>query len=70
MIEANQKLREDESGLELRLERHNQRGDYDPRNTKILHIAGNPMEVALKKQNEIMNEIVEENMKLKEVDIE
>lgn len=66
--EQNTKLTETNQTLELRLERSALKGDYDPRLTKVIHFEENPFSEAVNDENKKMDELIEENMKLKEVD--
>ena len=61
-------LKENNHVLEVRLEKHALRGDYDPRNTKIIHFEHNPFSLEVEQNTKKMDELIDENMKLKEVD--
>jgi hypothetical protein len=66
--EQNLKLKEDNQVLEVRLERNSLRGDYDPRLTKIVHFENNPFSQEIEQDAKKMEQLIDENMKLKEVD--
>ncbi|KAM6972734.1 mitotic spindle assembly checkpoint protein MAD1 [Aplochiton taeniatus] len=61
-----QKLEEQNSVLEMRLERHNLQGDYDPVKTRVLHFRMNPTSVAKQQRQEEVEALKEEVTRLRE----
>ncbi|GAA6073599.1 mitotic spindle assembly checkpoint protein MAD1, partial [Tachysurus ichikawai] len=61
-----QKLEEQNSVLEMRLERHNLQGDYDPVKTKVLHFRLNPTSVAKQERVEEVEQLKVECERLRE----
>ena len=66
--EENLSLQENNQALEARLERHALKGDYDPRCTKVVHLQENPFQKEVDLNLNKMDQLVDENMKLKEVE--
>lgn len=62
-----QRLEEQNNILEMRLERHNLQGDYDPVKTKVLHFKMNPTAVAKEQQQQEMESLREEVTRLREL---
>ncbi len=61
-------MKENNQVLEARIERLEFKGDYDPRYTKVIHVEHNPFKRDIDANARKMDELVDENMKLKEVD--
>ncbi|XP_060716774.1 mitotic spindle assembly checkpoint protein MAD1 [Tachysurus vachellii] len=61
-----QKLEEQNGVLEMRLERHNLQGDYDPVKTKVLHFRLNPTSVAKQERVEEVGQLKVECERLRE----
>uniref|UniRef100_A0A6Q2WRN3 Mitotic spindle assembly checkpoint protein MAD1 n=1 Tax=Esox lucius TaxID=8010 RepID=A0A6Q2WRN3_ESOLU len=61
-----QRLEEQNNVLELRLERHDLEGDYDPVKTKVLHLGQNPTSMAKKQRLEEVEALREEVQCLRE----
>ncbi|TWW58915.1 Mitotic spindle assembly checkpoint protein MAD1 [Takifugu flavidus] len=62
-----QRLEEQNNNLEMRLERHNLQGDYDPLKTRVLHLKMNPTSVAKQQRQQEMETIQEEVTRLREL---
>ncbi|XP_063062888.1 mitotic spindle assembly checkpoint protein MAD1 [Engraulis encrasicolus] len=62
-----QRLEEQNNILEMRLERHNLQGDYDPVKTKVVHLRFNPTSVAKQQRQEEAEQLREELQKLREL---
>uniref|UniRef100_A0A672MNN2 Mitotic spindle assembly checkpoint protein MAD1 n=1 Tax=Sinocyclocheilus grahami TaxID=75366 RepID=A0A672MNN2_SINGR len=54
---ANQRLEEQNNILEMRLERHNLQGDYDPVKTKVIHLQMNPTSIAKQQHAEEVEQL-------------
>ncbi|XP_051559795.1 mitotic spindle assembly checkpoint protein MAD1 [Myxocyprinus asiaticus] len=52
-----QRLEEQNNILEMRLERHNLQGDYDPVKTKVVHLQMNPTSIAKQQRAEEMEQL-------------
>uniref|UniRef100_A0A667WAA4 Mitotic spindle assembly checkpoint protein MAD1 n=1 Tax=Myripristis murdjan TaxID=586833 RepID=A0A667WAA4_9TELE len=61
-----QRLEEQNSILEMRLERHNLQGDYDPVKTQVLHFKMNPTSVAKQQRQQEVESLREEVIRLRE----
>lgn len=61
-----QRLSDQNDVLEMRLERHNLQGDYNPVNTKVLHLKFNPTSVAKQQRQEEVEVLREEVTRLRE----
>ncbi|KAI5090289.1 mitotic spindle assembly checkpoint protein MAD1, partial [Silurus meridionalis] len=61
-----QKLEEQNNVLEMRLERHNLQGDYDPVKTKVVHLRLNPTSVAKQERVEEVEQLKVECERLRE----
>ncbi|XP_028827994.1 mitotic spindle assembly checkpoint protein MAD1 isoform X4 [Denticeps clupeoides] len=61
-----QRLEEQKNVLEMRLERHNLQGDYDPVKTKVLHFRINPTSVAKQQRVEEVEQLREECQRLRD----
>ncbi|KAK3511243.1 hypothetical protein QTP70_033747 [Hemibagrus guttatus] len=61
-----QKLEEQNSVLEMRLERHNLQGDYDPLKTKVVHFRLNPTSMAKQERVEEVEKLKVECERLRE----
>ncbi|MCI4393459.1 hypothetical protein PGIGA_G00157770 [Pangasianodon gigas] len=61
-----QKLEEQNNILEMRLERHNLQGDYDPVKTKVVHFRLNPTSVAKQERAEEVEQLKVECERLRE----
>ena len=59
------KVREEKADLEYEMERRSMRGDYDPRETKVLHFKNNPMSQAVEERDRDWEELQKENDALK-----
>ena len=66
--EENLSLKEKNEVLEAQIERLSLKGAYDPRDTKVLHVEHNPFQQEIDSEKKKMDELIDENMKLKEVD--
>ncbi|XP_037620852.1 mitotic spindle assembly checkpoint protein MAD1 [Sebastes umbrosus] len=62
-----QRLEEQNNVLEMRLERHNLQGDYDPIKTRVLHIKMNPTTVAKQQRQQDVEALQEEVTRLREL---
>ncbi|KAM8843000.1 mitotic spindle assembly checkpoint protein MAD1 [Synchiropus picturatus] len=62
-----QRLEEQNNILELRLERNNLQGDYDPVKTRVLHFKMNPATVAKQQRQQDVESLHEEVTRLREV---
>lgn len=62
-----QRLEEQNNILEMRLERHNLQGDYDPVTTRVLHFKMNPTAVAKQQRQQEMESLQEEVTRLREL---
>ncbi|XP_053712054.1 mitotic spindle assembly checkpoint protein MAD1 [Synchiropus splendidus] len=62
-----QRLEEQNNILELRLERNNLQGDYDPVKTRVLHFKMNPTTVAKQQRQQDVESLHEEVTRLREV---
>uniref|UniRef100_A0A672Z452 Mitotic spindle assembly checkpoint protein MAD1 n=1 Tax=Sphaeramia orbicularis TaxID=375764 RepID=A0A672Z452_9TELE len=62
-----QRLEEQNNILEMRLERHNLQGDYDPVKTRVLHFKMNPTAVAKQQRQQEMESLQEEVTRLREL---
>ncbi|XP_041960127.1 mitotic spindle assembly checkpoint protein MAD1 isoform X1 [Alosa sapidissima] len=62
-----QRLEEQNNVLEMRLERHNLQGDYDPVKTKVVHLRFNPTSVAKQQRQEEAEQLREELNQLREL---
>lgn len=61
-----QRLEEQNNILEMRLERHNLQGDYDPVKTKVIHLQMNPTSIAKQQRNEEAEQLKAECQRLRE----
>ncbi|XP_055062048.2 mitotic spindle assembly checkpoint protein MAD1 [Misgurnus anguillicaudatus] len=61
-----QRLEEQNNILEMRLERHNLQGDYDPVKTKVIHLQMNPTSVAKQQRTEEAEQLKAECQRLRE----
>ncbi|XP_030636385.1 mitotic spindle assembly checkpoint protein MAD1 isoform X2 [Chanos chanos] len=61
-----QRLEEQNNILEMRLERHNLQGDYDPVKTKVIHFRLNPTSVAKQQRAEEVEQLREECQRLRD----
>ncbi|XP_074519242.1 mitotic spindle assembly checkpoint protein MAD1 [Halichoeres trimaculatus] len=62
-----QRLEEQNNILEMRLERHNLQGDYDPVKTRVLHFKMNPTSVAKQQRQQEVESLREEVTSLREL---
>uniref|UniRef100_A0A3P8UR86 Mitotic arrest deficient 1 like 1 n=1 Tax=Cynoglossus semilaevis TaxID=244447 RepID=A0A3P8UR86_CYNSE len=62
-----QRLEEQNNILEMRLERHNLQGDYDPVRTRVLHFKMNPTTVAKQQRQQEVEALREEVTHLREL---
>ncbi|XP_034455560.1 mitotic spindle assembly checkpoint protein MAD1 [Hippoglossus hippoglossus] len=62
-----QRLEEQNNILEMRLERHNLQGDYDPVKTRVLHLTMNPTAVAKQQRQQEVEALQEEVTHLREL---
>ncbi|KAF3687935.1 Mitotic spindle assembly checkpoint protein MAD1 Mitotic arrest deficient 1-like protein 1 [Channa argus] len=62
-----QRLEEQNNNLEMRLERHNLQGDYDPVKTRVLHFKMNPTTVAKQQRKQEMEDLQEEVTRLSDL---
>lgn len=62
-----QHLEEKSNILEMRLERHNLQGDYDPVKTRVLHFKMNPTAVAKQQRQQEVESLHEEVTRLREL---
>uniref|UniRef100_A0A672GCH8 Mitotic spindle assembly checkpoint protein MAD1 n=1 Tax=Salarias fasciatus TaxID=181472 RepID=A0A672GCH8_SALFA len=62
-----QRLEEQNNILEMRLERHNLQGDYDPVKTRVLHLKMNPTAVAKQQRQQEVEALHEEVTCLREL---
>ncbi|KAI3352507.1 hypothetical protein L3Q82_005459 [Scortum barcoo] len=62
-----QRLEEQNNILEMRLERHNLQGDYDPVKTRVLHFKMNPTTVAKQQRQQEFEALQEEVTRLREL---
>ncbi|KAM9857538.1 LOW QUALITY PROTEIN: mitotic spindle assembly checkpoint protein MAD1 [Aulostomus maculatus] len=62
-----QSLEEKNNILEMRLERHNIQGDYDPVKTRVLHLKMNPTTVAKQQRQQDVETLREEVARLREL---
>lgn len=62
-----QRLEEQNNILEMRLERHNLQGDYDPVKTRVLHFKMNPTSVAKQQRLQEVEALREEVTRLREL---
>uniref|UniRef100_A0A8C5FY69 Mitotic spindle assembly checkpoint protein MAD1 n=1 Tax=Gouania willdenowi TaxID=441366 RepID=A0A8C5FY69_GOUWI len=62
-----QRLEEQNNILEMRLERHNLQGDYDPVKTRVLHFKMNPTSVAKQQRQQEVEALEEEIKHLREL---
>ncbi|XP_035516349.1 mitotic spindle assembly checkpoint protein MAD1 isoform X1 [Morone saxatilis] len=62
-----QRLEEQNNILEMRLERHNLQGDYDPVKTRVLHLKMNPTTVAKQQRQQEVEALREEVTRLREL---
>ncbi|CAM4501434.1 unnamed protein product [Leuciscus chuanchicus] len=61
-----QRLEEQNNILEMRLERHNLQGDYDPVKTKVVHLQMNPTSIAKQQRAEEVEQLRVECQRLRE----
>ncbi|XP_043097158.1 mitotic spindle assembly checkpoint protein MAD1-like isoform X2 [Puntigrus tetrazona] len=61
-----QQLEEQNNILEMRLERHNLQGDYDPVKTKVIHLQMNPTSIAKQQRTEEVEQLRVECQRLRE----
>ncbi|KAM4603748.1 mitotic spindle assembly checkpoint protein MAD1 [Polymixia lowei] len=66
LVGERQRLEEQNNILEMRLERHNLQGDYDPVKTRVLHFKMNPTSVAKQQRQQETEELREEVTRLRE----
>ncbi|KAM9314967.1 mitotic spindle assembly checkpoint protein MAD1 [Pholidichthys leucotaenia] len=62
-----QRLEEQNNILEMRLERHNLQGDYDPVKTRVVHLKLNPTFIAKQERQQEMEALREEATHLREL---
>ncbi|XP_047434874.1 mitotic spindle assembly checkpoint protein MAD1 [Mugil cephalus] len=62
-----QRLEEQNNILEMRLERHNLQGDYDPVKTRVVHLKMNPTSVAKQERQQEVEALREEATRLREL---
>ncbi|XP_029360166.1 mitotic spindle assembly checkpoint protein MAD1 [Echeneis naucrates] len=62
-----QRLEEQNNVLEMRLERHNLQGDFDPLKTRVLHLKMNPTSVAKQERQQEVDALREEVTNLREL---
>ncbi|CAJ1054017.1 mitotic spindle assembly checkpoint protein MAD1 [Xyrichtys novacula] len=62
-----QRLEEQNNILEMRLERHNLQGDYDPAKTRVLHFKMNPTSLAKQERQQEVESLREEVTSLREL---
>ncbi|XP_064178576.1 mitotic spindle assembly checkpoint protein MAD1 isoform X2 [Anguilla rostrata] len=60
------RLEEQNNALEMRLERHNLQGDYDPLKTKVIHFRMNPTSLAKQERQDEAEQLREECRRLRE----
>ncbi|KAJ8391873.1 hypothetical protein AAFF_G00084890, partial [Aldrovandia affinis] len=60
------RLEEQNNVLEMRLERHNLQGDYDPLKTKVIHFRLNPTSLAKQERQDDVEKLREECQRLRE----
>ncbi|XP_036391047.1 mitotic spindle assembly checkpoint protein MAD1 [Megalops cyprinoides] len=60
------RLEEQNNVLEMRLERHNLQGDYDPLKTKVIHFRMNPTSLAKQQRLDEVEQLREECQRLRE----
>uniref|UniRef100_A0A8C2EPJ2 Mitotic spindle assembly checkpoint protein MAD1 n=1 Tax=Cyprinus carpio TaxID=7962 RepID=A0A8C2EPJ2_CYPCA len=61
-----QQLEEQNNILEMRLERHNLQGDYDPVKTKVVHLQMNPTSIAKQQRTEEVEQLRVECQRLRD----
>ncbi|KAA0722554.1 Mitotic spindle assembly checkpoint protein MAD1 [Triplophysa tibetana] len=61
-----QRLEEQNNILEMRLERHNLQGDYDPVKTKVIHLQMNPTSIAKQQRAEEVEQLRAECQRLRD----
>ncbi|CAG5928742.1 unnamed protein product [Menidia menidia] len=62
-----QRLEEQKNTLEMRLERHNLKGGYDPTKTRVVHFKMNPTSVAKQQRQQEVEGLQEEVARLREL---
>ncbi|KAM8879563.1 mitotic spindle assembly checkpoint protein MAD1 isoform 1-T4 [Spinachia spinachia] len=62
-----QSLEQQNNVLEMRLERHNLQGDYDPVKTRVLHLKMNPTATAKQQRQQVVEALREEVTRLREL---
>uniref|UniRef100_A0A3Q0QRH1 Mitotic spindle assembly checkpoint protein MAD1 n=1 Tax=Amphilophus citrinellus TaxID=61819 RepID=A0A3Q0QRH1_AMPCI len=62
-----QRLEEQNNILEMRLERHNLQGDYDPVKTRVLHLKMNPTTIAKQERQQEVEALREEVTRLRDL---
>ncbi|XP_013871306.1 mitotic spindle assembly checkpoint protein MAD1 [Austrofundulus limnaeus] len=62
-----QSLEEKNNILEMRLERHNLQGDYDPLKTRVIHLRMNPTSAAKQQRQQELESLQEEVTRLREL---
>uniref|UniRef100_A0A669CIQ8 Mitotic spindle assembly checkpoint protein MAD1 n=1 Tax=Oreochromis niloticus TaxID=8128 RepID=A0A669CIQ8_ORENI len=62
-----QRLEEQNNILEMRLERHNLQGDYDPVKTRVLHLKVNPTAIAKQERQQEVEALREEVTRLRDL---
>lgn len=62
-----QRLEEQNNILEMRLERHNLQGDYDPVKTRVLHLKMNPTAIAKQERQQEVEALREEVTRLRDL---
>uniref|UniRef100_A0A8C6KD86 Mitotic spindle assembly checkpoint protein MAD1 n=1 Tax=Nothobranchius furzeri TaxID=105023 RepID=A0A8C6KD86_NOTFU len=62
-----QRLEEQNNNLEMRLERHNLQGDYDPVKTRVVHLKMNPTAAAKQQRQQDVEVLREEVTRLREL---
>ncbi|XP_017283004.1 mitotic spindle assembly checkpoint protein MAD1 [Kryptolebias marmoratus] len=62
-----QRLEEENNILEMRLERHNLQGDYDPLKTRVVHLKMNPTSAAKQQRQQEVESLQEEVTRLREL---
>uniref|UniRef100_A0A3Q4MFE3 Mitotic spindle assembly checkpoint protein MAD1 n=1 Tax=Neolamprologus brichardi TaxID=32507 RepID=A0A3Q4MFE3_NEOBR len=65
--EERQRLEEQNNILEMRLERHNLQGDYDPVKTRVLHLKVNPTAIAKQERQQEVEALRQEVTRLRDL---
>lgn len=67
LVAEQQRLEEQKNILEMRLERNNLQGDYDPVKTQVIHLKMNPTAVAEQQRQQEVEALREEVIRLREL---